>query len=270
MNSEFENKGPVKGFFSFWLALLAFLAFGVLTWVFGGIGGDEDNVYMNRLSDMAETKKKVEEEQRTAVAGFSLDLAKAAGVFASVKPVKSEKPAIGTEAHKKMMDALMAASEEKTDEGGEKKEEGKEDKKETADAKKEEETPKKADVLKITLEPEIGLKFKQKEFKAKAGQPVELTFKNNDPTMQIHNVLIIKPGTTQKVGMLANEMAADPKGMEKSYIPETDDVLHHSSLIQVGKSETIKFDAPSEPGEYPYICTFPGHWMLMQGKMIVE
>ncbi|MEM0897048.1 MAG: plastocyanin/azurin family copper-binding protein [Verrucomicrobiota bacterium] len=268
MNSEFENNSPVKGFTAFWLGMLAFVAFGVLSWVFGGIGGDEDTVYMERLQGMEETRTKVENEQRTAMAGIGLDLAKAAGVFAEVTPVKSSKPAVGTAAHQEMMDALMAAAE-KSDESaeGEKKGEGAAD---SAEVAKDGEASKAADVLKITLEPEIGLKFKQKEFKAKAGQPVELTFKNNDPTMQIHNVLIIKPGTTQKVGMLANQMAADPEGMAKSYIPESDDVLFHSSLIQVGKSETIKFDAPSEPGEYPYICTFPGHWMLMQGKMIVE
>ena len=30
----------------------------------------------------------------------------------------------------------------------------------------------------------------------------------------------------------------------------------------------MKFDLP--PGEYPYLCSFPGHWMLMKGEMIVE
>jgi azurin len=33
---------------------------------------------------------------------------------------------------------------------------------------------------------------------------------------------------------------------------------------------TIHFDAPKEKGDYPYLCTFPGHWMVMNGVMKVE
>jgi azurin len=32
----------------------------------------------------------------------------------------------------------------------------------------------------------------------------------------------------------------------------------------------ISFRAPTAPGRYPYLCTFPGHWMVMNGEMIVE
>jgi len=31
----------------------------------------------------------------------------------------------------------------------------------------------------------------------------------------------------------------------------------------------LRFTAPDKPGEYPYICTFPGHWRIMQGVMKV-
>jgi azurin len=33
---------------------------------------------------------------------------------------------------------------------------------------------------------------------------------------------------------------------------------------------TISIRAPATPGRYPYLCTFPGHWMVMNGEMIVR
>jgi azurin len=274
MTNDFDHQAPLKGFNAFWWGLFGFLAFGVLSVVaFRLSGGTEDAAYVKQSNTRLETRNKVESEQQTVLAGFGVDLSRAAGVFADVKPAKSSKPAIGTKAHEQMMAALMAAAE-KTEEkaADDKKEEAAApmEGEEVAAAKDGGKAEKKEEAFKIALEPEIGLKFKQKEFKVKAGQQVELTFKNSDPTMQIHNVLILKPGTLQKVGALANAMAADPQGMAKSYIPVSTDILHHTSLVLVGKSETIKFKAPDKPDDYPYICTFPGHWMLMQGKMIVE
>ena len=49
-----------------------------------------------------------------------------------------------------------------------------------------------------------------------------------------------------------------------------DDVLFFTDIIEPGKSFTIHFTAPAERGEYPYLCTFPGHWQIMNGVMIVE
>jgi len=36
------------------------------------------------------------------------------------------------------------------------------------------------------------------------------------------------------------------------------------SLVHV-----LRFRAPAEPGIYPYVCTFPGHWVVMNGEMVV-
>jgi azurin len=73
-----------------------------------------------------------------------------------------------------------------------------------------------------------------------------------------------------KVGALANAMLTDPQAMAKHYVPESPDILFHTKLVQPGQVESIEFDAPAEPGDYPYLCTFPGHWLLMQGVMKVE
>lgn len=109
-----------------------------------------------------------------------------------------------------------------------------------------------------------------KTFTVKAGEKVKVTLENKATIPQPHNLIIAKPGTLQKVGALANAMLTDPQAMAKNYVPESPDILHHTKLVQPGQSESLEFEAPTEPGDYPYLCTFPGHWMLMQGVMKVE
>jgi azurin len=102
----------------------------------------------------------------------------------------------------------------------------------------------------------------------KAGERISLTLANPD-TMP-HNLAVARPGTLAKVGDGANRMAAKPDGGARRYIPPGGDVLFFTDIIDAGKSFTIHFTAPDAPGEYPYLCTFPGHWQIMNGVMVVE
>ncbi len=133
----------------------------------------------------------------------------------------------------------------------------------------------KFDRQKDLLEARIGcvperMMFTKQKLTAKAGQPVKLTFVNPDATQ--HNWALIQPGTLEEVGMAGNEMAKDPKGMEKDYIPEgmDDKIIVHSRLLSPDTGEIIRFIAPEKPGTYPYVCTFPGHWIIMKGELVVE
>ena len=108
-----------------------------------------------------------------------------------------------------------------------------------------------------------------KQFEVRAGQPVKLEFVNPDAIS--HNLVIIRPGTEEAVGLEVNRMIADPKQIEiGQYIPETDAILFHTEMVPPNSSETLRFIAPKEPGNYPYICTFPGHWTIMKGVMVVK
>lgn len=127
------------------------------------------------------------------------------------------------------------------------------------------------EVQEVKLTPDAtGLKFAQLEFTVKAGSKVKITFENKSPVPQPHNLLILAPGSINEVGALANQMLTDPEAMKKSYIPVSDKILHSMPLINPTETGTLEFDAPAEAGEYPYICTFPGHWMTMRGVMKVE
>ncbi|NNE94007.1 MAG: hypothetical protein HKN23_20340 [Verrucomicrobiales bacterium] len=125
--------------------------------------------------------------------------------------------------------------------------------------------------VKLTAD-KVQFIFDKKEFTVKAGQKVKLTLVNPEEsvTKQPHNILIVKPGKKDAVGLLANNGLTDPDFLtKKQCVPESDDILFHSKLILPGAEETIEFTAPSEPGDYPYLCTYPGHWALMNGVMKV-
>lgn len=114
--------------------------------------------------------------------------------------------------------------------------------------------------------PPGSMKYAQSEIKITAGQPIRMTFKN--PDVLQHNVIIIKPGTLAKVGALADAMLTDPEAMKKSFIPKSPDILHSTILVNPGGQAVLKFTI-TEPGNYPIICTFPGHWRLMNAVLKV-
>lgn len=110
------------------------------------------------------------------------------------------------------------------------------------------------------------MQFNSKAFEVNAGEEVTLVFKNIGKLPKAamgHNVVILKPGSnvavfaTAAISAVANE-----------YIP-TDDankamIVAHTKLLGPGEEDTIKFTLP-EAGAYPFVCSFPGHFALMQG-----
>ena len=113
------------------------------------------------------------------------------------------------------------------------------------------------------------MKYDKAELIVPAGKKVKLIFKNEKCAL-MHNFLLLKPGTRDAVGALADKMLADPQGLAKQYCPETTDILvKGNKLLAIGQTDTIEFTAPAEAGDYPYLCTFPGHWRLMQGVLKV-
>ena len=120
-------------------------------------------------------------------------------------------------------------------------------------------------VIRIGAVPAV-MRWDLEEFTVVAGKPVKIIFENEDAMP--HNLLISTPGSLQEIGKLADEMAADPKGFDKHFAPDSDKVLWTSKLVHAGQKAELDFVAPA-PGDYPFICTFPGHWRSMNGVMRV-
>ena len=88
--------------------------------------------------------------------------------------------------------------------------------------------------------------------------------------MTQHNLAIVEPGAALEIGLASTEMAKTPAGLKNDFIPKSKKILHHTKLLNQDTSQVLRFMAPIKPGKYPYLCTFPGHWIIMKGTMIVK
>jgi uncharacterized protein len=113
-----------------------------------------------------------------------------------------------------------------------------------------------------------ALQFDKKEFTVAAGKAVEIVIENPD-AMQ-HNMVIGKPQSLEIIGKAADGMITAKDGAEKNYVPSIPQVIAASPLINPDQSYRLKFTAPAQAGNYPFVCTFPGHWRVMNGVMKVK
>ena len=111
------------------------------------------------------------------------------------------------------------------------------------------------------------MKFATEEFTVKSGSTVRLVM-DNIATLEAmqHNIVILTPGSDINVV----GAAAIQAGPDNDYVPaDNENILFYTAIAMPGEQTEIEFTAPA-PGEYPFICTFPGHYSLMKGVMIVE
>jgi len=109
--------------------------------------------------------------------------------------------------------------------------------------------------------------YDQETVAVQAGRPVLFVLENLDAMP--HNFVITRPGRMQAVGEAAEAQAQDPGFAKRSFVPESPDVLAASTLMQPQSTQRVTFTAPTEPGVYPYVCTYPGHWRRMFGALYV-
>ncbi len=112
------------------------------------------------------------------------------------------------------------------------------------------------------------MKFDKTAFTVAPGQLVQLVYSNPDP-MQ-HNFILGASGSLERIGAAADAMLTAGDALANQYVPQIADVLFSTKVLDPGQTLTVQFRAPQEPGEYPYVCTFPGHWRLMNGVMTVR
>jgi azurin len=124
----------------------------------------------------------------------------------------------------------------------------------------------------FTIEAGDQMQYLQREITvSKSCDAFELTLKHIGTlpaTIMGHNWVLTKTKDYQSVGQVAQSL-----GPDNDYVPPKDPrVLAHTRIVGGGEETTISFD-PSElapGGDYTYFCTFPGHFLQMNGKLIVE
>jgi putative heme-binding domain-containing protein len=109
--------------------------------------------------------------------------------------------------------------------------------------------------------------FNKDRIAAQAGKPVEIVFENSD--IMPHNFVVTRPGALEEIGLLGESSATQPGALERNYVPPSDKILIASRLLAPRDSQKLSFSAPANPGIYPYVCTYPGHWRRMYGAFYV-
>lgn len=122
-------------------------------------------------------------------------------------------------------------------------------------------------IVKLAVIPH-EMKYDKTTFTVKAGSQVTIDFEN--PDFMQHNLVIGQKGSMEIIGEAADALARDPKGAEQNYVPKIPQVIAATRLVDPEGRESLVFVAPTEPGEYPFVCTVPGHWRMMNGIMKVE
>ena len=127
-------------------------------------------------------------------------------------------------------------------------------------------------VQKISITGNDQMQFSVREFVVEAGKAVEIEFKNIGKLPKIamgHNLVILKKGISS---ISFGGKAASAGANATNALPDSvkNDVLAYTKLLGPGEKDVIKFTAPSEPGAYQFLCSFPGHYAIMRGIMTVK
>lgn len=109
--------------------------------------------------------------------------------------------------------------------------------------------------------------FDKTTLHAKVGQTVEIVLNNKDEMP--HNLVVITAGSLESFGKMVDNFLKDPDAAKSGYIPNSRYVLGATKMLEPGKTDSFIFKLPNKPGRYPFVCTFPGHWQMMKGEIIV-
>ena len=267
MDNSQEMTTPLERFYTFWWVIAGFVGFGLLAIIVYTVGGKEtDELYESTMATRLKTKAEVDSAQVEQMAKVKPDMEAGLAKLNAQQPIASNKVVPGSPTGIKEAEEMADKIEA---------EEAAKAAAEAAANPPKEGDPPKVEAQKLTISttnPGAGqptMHFLEKELTAVAGKPIELTFKNPDTVLVTgHNLVICKPGKLAAVGADAMSKAADPEFAKAGYVPTSDDVIIGSKLLLPNQREVLKFTI-DEPGDYPYVCTFPGHSSIMHGVLKV-
>jgi azurin len=121
----------------------------------------------------------------------------------------------------------------------------------------------------VQLKANENMRFDKELFRVRAGKKIILIFKNTgakSAASMAHNVVILKNGVD-----IADFADVAHNAKAEQYVPSSLDslIIAHTRLVGGGDSDQVEFIIP-KPGVYDFICSFPGHWGTMQGKIVAE
>lgn len=123
----------------------------------------------------------------------------------------------------------------------------------------------------VTLHPEGNLlEYEETEFTVAPGETIRVVFENTATSeSMLHNVVVLNTEPRKELLWRVGEAGVEA-GEENDYVPEDEAILAYTPMADPGETVEVTFTAPDEPGEYGYVCTFPGHYVSMYGTMQVR
>lgn len=121
---------------------------------------------------------------------------------------------------------------------------------------------------KVVIKTVEGLRFDPVRLSVEKGERIELHLENHDPNDQPHNFVLSDIGSLKEIQTAS--MAIGPDSVANGFVPESDTILVHSKLLNPEETDILTFEAPTKAGIYPYVCTFPGHALVMYGALYVD
>ncbi len=124
-----------------------------------------------------------------------------------------------------------------------------------------------ADPLTVTVKTLRGqMRYSETEIAVAPGQSVKLVFTNDDDMP--HNMVFCKAGT-DVAAMAAKQLEKPEEAIKRNFLPDDPAIWLHTKLVDPHQSDELAFEAPQEPGDYPFVCTMPGHALSMKGTLRV-
>ena len=112
------------------------------------------------------------------------------------------------------------------------------------------------------------MRYDTRRLIVEAGKPFEIRFENTD--LMPHNLVIVAPNQRERIGKLAMTLKLDQlDSAGRPFVPTDPAILAATRLLESGKSEILKLTAPADEGDYEYVCTYPDHWQVMWGRLVV-
>ena len=107
-----------------------------------------------------------------------------------------------------------------------------------------------------------------KDFQVLSGTLVRMRMQNGDS--MLHNMLLTAPGSLSEIGVAAEKLGEGLEGKRRQFVPDSPKVIAVMGLVAPGETGEMWFFTPSKPGTYVLVCTYPGHWRMMNGKLKVQ
>lgn len=125
------------------------------------------------------------------------------------------------------------------------------------------------EIIEITVlakgETMTEIAFEPKSLEIPKNTRIKLTLKNESSTAgMLHNFVLVELGSGQEIAT-----AGISAGEANNFVPKDKRVFANTTVLNIGEETIIEFDAPPV-GSYHYICSFPGHYPNMIGRMNVQ